>query len=59
MLTTYHHPLPLSRNLGALTSWNPLGLYRPVMGLFFTFYFSSVPREIRGGGGGEIFSGDT
>jgi len=35
-LTTYHHPVPLSRNLGALTSWNPLGLSRPVMGLLFS-----------------------
>ena len=26
MLTTYQHPVPLSRNLGTLTSWNPLGL---------------------------------
>jgi len=25
-LTTYHHPVPLSRNLGTLSSWNPLGL---------------------------------
>ena len=25
-LTTYHHPVPLLRNLGTLTSWNPLGL---------------------------------
>jgi hypothetical protein len=25
----------LSRNLGASTSWNPKGLSRPVMGLFF------------------------
>jgi len=25
--------VPLSRNLGTLTSWNPLGLFRPVMGL--------------------------
>jgi len=24
-LATYHRPVPLSRNLGALTSWNPLG----------------------------------
>ena len=36
-LTTYHHPVPLSRNLGTLTSWNPLGLSRPVMGLLFTY----------------------
>jgi len=27
-LTTYHHPVPLSRNLRTLTSWNPLGLSR-------------------------------
>jgi len=32
-LTTYHHPVPLSRNLRTLTSWNPLGLSRPVKGL--------------------------
>ena len=25
-LTTYHHPVPLSRNLGTSTSWNSLGL---------------------------------
>jgi hypothetical protein len=31
-LTTYHQPVPLSRNLGILTSWSPLGLSRPVMG---------------------------
>ena len=33
--TTYHHSVPLSRNLGALTFWNPLGLFRPVMGLLY------------------------
>jgi len=38
-LTTYHHPVPLSRNLGALTFWNPLGLSRPVMGLLYLFLF--------------------
>ena len=40
-MTTYHHPVSLSRNLGTLTSWNPLGLSRPVMGLLYlylTFY---------------------
>jgi len=31
----YNHPVPLSQNLGALTSWNPLGLSRPVMGLLY------------------------
>ena len=29
----YHHPVPLSWNLGTLTSWNPLGHSRPVTGL--------------------------
>jgi len=36
-LTTYHHPVPLSRNLGTLTSWNPLGHSRPVTRLRFTY----------------------
>jgi len=27
----------LSSNLGALTSWNPLGLSRPVMGLLIQY----------------------
>ena len=36
----YHHPVPLSRNLGALTSWNPLGLSRPVTGLLYLFTFN-------------------
>jgi hypothetical protein len=31
-LTTYHLHVPMSRNLGTLTSWNPMGLFRPVMG---------------------------
>jgi hypothetical protein len=31
-LTTYHLHVPMSKNLGALTSWNPVGLFRPVMG---------------------------
>ena len=34
-LTTFHHPVPLSRNLGTLTSWNPLGLSEPVTALLF------------------------
>ena len=37
-LTSYHHPVPLSRNLGALTSWNPLGLSRPVTGQLYLFF---------------------
>jgi hypothetical protein len=31
-LTTYHLHVPMSKNLGTLTSWNPVGLFRPVMG---------------------------
>jgi hypothetical protein len=31
-LTTYHLHVPMSRNLGDLTSWNPVGLFRPGMG---------------------------
>ena len=38
-LTTYHHPVPLSRNLGALTSWNPLGLSWPVTGLLYLYIY--------------------
>jgi len=33
----YHHPVPLSRNLGTLTSWNSLCLSRPVMGLLYLY----------------------
>jgi len=33
----YHHPLPLSRNLGTLTSWNPLGPSGPATGLFLLY----------------------
>ena len=40
-LTTYHHPVLLSQNLGALTSWNPLGLSRPVMGLLYLYLFTA------------------
>jgi len=38
-LITYNQPVPLSRNLGTLTSWNPLGLSRPVMGTALPFTF--------------------
>jgi hypothetical protein len=33
----YHHPVPLSWNLGTFTSWNPMGHSRPATGLL-TFY---------------------
>ena len=38
-LTTYHHFVPLSRNLGTLTSWNPLGHSRPVTGLIYLYLY--------------------
>jgi hypothetical protein len=34
-LTTYHLHVPMSRNLGAITSWNPVGLFRLVMGQLY------------------------
>jgi len=37
MLTTYHHPVPLSLNLGTLTSWNRLGPSGPVTGLLYLY----------------------
>jgi len=37
----YHHPVPLW-NLGTLTSWNPLGHYRPVTGLLLYALVSKV-----------------
>jgi len=36
-LTTYHHTVLLSQNLGALTSQNPLGLFRSVTGQLYLF----------------------
>jgi len=38
-LTTYHHPVQFSRNLGTLTSWNPLGHPRPLMGLLYLYFY--------------------
>jgi hypothetical protein len=40
-LQTYHIHVPMSRNLGALSSWNPVGLLRPVMGQL------NEPSEVR------------
>jgi len=36
-LTTYHHSVPLSRNLGTLTSWNPPGHSEHVKGLIYLY----------------------
>ena len=40
-LTTYHHPMSLSRNLGTLTSWNPLGHSGPLTGLLYLYLLQS------------------
>jgi hypothetical protein len=39
---TYHHPVLLSRNLGTLTSWNPLGHPRPVTGLLYLYLYEPM-----------------
>jgi hypothetical protein len=39
-LTTYHPHVPMSRNLGALTSRNPVGLFRPVMGHLYLYLYT-------------------
>jgi hypothetical protein len=38
-LTTYHLHVPMSRNLGALTFRNPVGLFRPVMGQLYLYTY--------------------
>jgi len=38
-LTTYHLHVPMSRYLEALTSWNPVGLFRPVMGQLYLYIY--------------------
>jgi hypothetical protein len=37
-LTTYHHIVPMSRNLGALTLLDPSGPAWPVMGVFYLYF---------------------
>jgi hypothetical protein len=51
-LTTYHLYVPMSRNLGALTSWNPVGLFRPVMGQLYFIRRNAGPsgRAVEGVG---------
>jgi hypothetical protein len=38
-LTTYYLHVQMSRNLGALTSWNPVGLFRPVTGQLYIYIY--------------------
>jgi hypothetical protein len=35
----------MSRNLGASTSWNPQGLFRPVMGLLYLYELTKIPKK--------------
>ena len=39
---TFHLPVPLSWNLGTLTSWNPLGHSRPVTGLIYLYFYMFI-----------------
>jgi hypothetical protein len=41
-LTTYHLHVLMSRNLGALTSWKTVGLFRHVMGVALPFCFNII-----------------
>jgi hypothetical protein len=52
----YHHPVPLSCNLGTSTSWNPLGHSRPVTGLLYHFYLCEQIGGEAVGDVGEVFS---
>jgi hypothetical protein len=38
-LTTYHHIVPMSRNLGALTPLDPSGAAWPVMGVLYLYLY--------------------
>jgi hypothetical protein len=60
---SYHHPVPLSRKVGTLTSWNPLGHSTPATGLLYhllnTFTNTTVcrfPETRRGSGVHYIFT---
>jgi len=45
-LTTYDNSVPLSRYLGTLTSWNPLGPSGTVTGLFY-FYTGNISIKVK------------
>jgi hypothetical protein len=40
-LPTYHHIVPMSRNLGALTLLDPSGPAWPVMGVLYLYRFAN------------------
>jgi len=41
-LTTYHLHVPIVKKAGALISWNPVGLFWPVLGQLLTSKIVSV-----------------
>jgi hypothetical protein len=49
-LTTYHHIVPMSRNLGALTVLDPSGSAWPVMGVLYLYLYLFMPSIISQGG---------
>jgi hypothetical protein len=46
-LTTSHLHVPMSRNLRALTSWNPVGLFRPVMGQLYLYLTHCIDLAVK------------
>jgi hypothetical protein len=44
-LTTYHVHVPMSRNLGGLTSWNSVGLFMPVMGQLYLYKYNKYKHK--------------
>jgi hypothetical protein len=45
-LTTYHHIVPMSRNLGALTLLDPSGPAWPVMGVLYLYLEVSIAVDV-------------
>jgi len=41
-LTTLPLPVPLTRNMGTLTTWKPLGHSRPVTGLLYLYLVRDI-----------------
>jgi hypothetical protein len=47
-LTTYHHIVPMSRNLGALTLLDPSGPAWPVMGVLYLYVGRTSSKGFKG-----------
>jgi hypothetical protein len=46
-LTIYHHIVPMSRNLGALTLLDPSGPAWPVMGVLYIYLYLCYESAVR------------